>query len=127
MGVVGMVERAAFAGFGRRKGFERGGGLLPARDDRKPLMLDAHARLRADVGPDLARAPRPPPRRAGRVARDRHEPAHAHRRAVGAGLALDDDDASPGARGRERMRKSDDAGADHGEIVAFRHSGPQLW
>ena len=121
---------AAHLGGGKR--FEHGGSLSPAGDHAETAMRDGNARLRRDLGPDVARAHGTLPACARLLTGHGDEAEIADRGADRLRVAIDDDHPLAEPCGGQRMRKADDAGADDGDVKCpagrgVRRSGLRGW
>ena len=114
---------AALGHFGIEEFLEDGARFASLGDHRHAALLDRDAGGPGDVEPDVARAPGPAPDLALRLTRHRHEAEIAHRRAIGLGVAVDDQHAQAAPRRRERMRQPDDPGADNRNIERIVRQG----
>ena len=116
-----IEQRTAFAHLGLQERFGDAQRFGPPHDEQKTRLLDRDAGLRRNIRPDVAGAPRALPSFAARLARDGDEAEIADRGAVGAAVALDDDDAFAQPRRRVSVRKSQNTRADDRQIVALAH------
>ncbi len=80
-------------------------------------MFDLNARLRRNVGPDIARSHRPLPALAALLAGHCHEAEIADGGAIGRGIPVYDDNAQALFAGSKRVGEANNSSANNGEII----------
>ena len=115
----GSKQQTPLAHFGLQKRLDHRARFRAARDNDHAALDDFDAGGPGHLQPDVTGSHRPAPHLAAFLAADRDEAEIAHRSAIGLRVAIDDDDAKTTTDGGERMGKTDNAGADNGEVEFF--------
>jgi hypothetical protein len=110
---LGRVEPpATFAHLGVQESLDDRDGFGASHGDDKASLLDRDAGLKGCFFPDIARAPRQRPVFAALLPGDGYEPEIPNRCAVRARIAVDHHHPLAQLGRRQRVRESDDSGAD---------------
>jgi hypothetical protein len=114
---IARFDDAAFgAHVGGEKRLQHGPRFRAPGDRQKAMLRHGDSRRRRDFHPNIARTARATPAIAGLLARDSDEAEIPDGRSVGLGVAVDHDYSLAEARGRQRVRKPTNAGADDGDV-----------
>ncbi len=107
---------AAFAHFGPQERLGDHDRFRVAQGDDQAALFHRDPGLGRDSGPDVARSPGQGPALAALLARNGDEAEIADRRAVGAGIAVDDHDALARLGRGEGVGEADNSRADDGQV-----------
>ena len=119
--IGGGEQRAVRPHAGGAERFQHGHRLGAARGDKQALMLHPDARLRCDLGPDIARPHRAPPAVARLLPGHGDKAEVAHRGTDRLCLAVNHRHRQAQPPRRQRMRQPNNPRTNHDKVKSVRH------